>query len=141
MNKTTVLFLCTHNSCRSQMAEGLCQSLKNSTIRAYSAGTETREVDALAIQVMSEANIDISEQYSKTIDEYKDIKFDYIFTLCKSAKKKCPFFPSENLIHVGFSDPSAVDKSSLTHDEIIDRYRYVRDEITCFIENIEDFFI
>ena len=121
------------------MAEGLCRELKSSTIDAYSAGTETREIDPHVFEVMKEVGIDISDQYSKTFEDYQNINFDYVFTLCKSAKKNCIYFPSEFLLHVGFSDPSAVDSSNLSGDEINANYRKVRDEISSFIENIEDY--
>ena len=141
MKKTTVLFLCTHNSCRSQMAEGWCHELNSSKIDAYSAGTETRDVDKNAVRVMKESGVDISSHYSKIVDEYNEIHFDYVFTLCSSAKRNCPFFASENLIHVGFRDPSAIDRSELTDEAVMENYRDVRDEIRYFITNIGDYFL
>jgi len=109
MSKKTVLFICTHNSARSQMAEGLTNNLYKDKLRASSAGTEQTKVKKFAVEAMKEIDIDISNQYSKTIDKFKNRRFDYVVTVCNNAKKNCPFFPgAKKYFHAPFKDPSNV---------------------------------
>ena len=106
MKKLKVLFLCTGNSCRSQMAEGLARHLKSDQIDAYSAGIETHGLNPYAVKVMAEIGIDISGQYSKLLDDVMNIDFDYVITVCGHASDNCPHFPGKaKVIHVGFDDP------------------------------------
>lgn len=122
-----VLFLCTHNSCRSQMAEGLVNHDLGDRFQAFSAGTEATRVNPLAAKVMAELGIDISRHRSKTIDEFDGQPFDYVITLCGDAKEKCPlFFGGVERVHIGFDDPSRLKGSE---DEVLPEYRRVRDEI------------
>jgi arsenate reductase (thioredoxin) len=122
-----VLFLCTHNSARSQMAEGLLRHLAPQRFEVHSAGTEATEVRPLAIKTMSEMDIDISGQYSKTMDEYLGQQFDYVITVCDRANESCPIFPGDpERIHWSFRDPSAAEGSD---EDQLKVYRQVRDEI------------
>ncbi|MCM2356726.1 MAG: arsenate reductase ArsC [Geobacteraceae bacterium] len=125
--KKKVLFLCTHNSCRSQMAEGIVNHYLGDRLQAFSAGTEATSVNPRAIAVMQEIGIDISGHRSKTLDEFKEESFDYVITLCGDAKEKCPlFFGGVERMHLGFHDPSG---ASGTDQEIMAEFRRVRDEI------------
>ncbi|MHC4525191.1 MAG: arsenate reductase ArsC, partial [Planctomycetota bacterium] len=104
--KLNILFLCTGNSCRSQMAEGWCRHLKGDVIEPYSAGIETHGLNPNAVQVMAEAGVDISGHKSQHIDEFKDIQLDYVITVCGHANEHCPIFPGRTkVIYVGFDDP------------------------------------
>lgn len=131
-----VLFLCTGNSCRSQMAEGWTRHLKGQLIEAYSAGIEKHGLDPLAIKVMAEAKVDIRLQYSKLVGELPTQEFDYVVTMCDQARETCPYFPGRaKIVHVGFDDPprlaqGATRKAALAH------YRRVRDEIRAFVETL-----
>ena len=139
--KLKILFLCTGNSCRSQMAEGWAKYLKVDRIDAYSAGAAPRGLDARAVEVMAEAGVDISSQRSKRIDELKDITFDCVITLCVSdlANESCPVFPgSTRDIHIGFDDPPRLAKQAKTEEEVLNCYRRVRDEIKNFISGLPD---
>jgi len=134
-SKTRVLFLCTGNSCRSQMAEGWARHLKSDIIDAYSAGTEPHPVDPLASRVMAEAGVDISTQRSKSVDELPAVDFDYVVTLCDGAKEACPYFPARvRVVHRGFDDPPKLAAGARTEDEALAHYRRVRDEIRAFVE-------
>jgi len=134
-SKTRVLFLCTGNSCRSQMAEGWARHLKSDIIDAYSAGTEPHPVDPRAIRVMAEAGVDISTQRSKSVDELPAVDFDYVVTLCDGAKEACPYFPARvRVVHRGFDDPPKLAAGARTEDEALAHYRRVRDEIRAFVE-------
>ena len=125
--KKRVIFLCTHNSCRSQMAEGLVNHFLGDRFEAFSAGTEATRVNLLATRVMAELGIDITHHYSKTMDAFADQPFDYVITLCGDANEKCPlFFGGVKRIHMGFEDPSRLPGSE---DEVLPEYRRVRDEI------------
>ena len=124
--KKTVLFLCTHNSCRSQIAEGLLNTFYSNNYKAYSAGVEKTKVNPYASEVMKELGIDLSKHYSKTVDEFKDENFDYVVTVCNTAKETCPFFPGNKIIHKSFEDPSKVDGSI---EDILNSFRKTRDEI------------
>jgi arsenate reductase len=125
--KKKALFLCTHNSCRSQMAEGIVNRFLGDRLVAYSAGTETTTVNERAIEVLKEIGIDISGHHSKTLDEFVGESFDYVITLCGDANEKCPlFFGRVERLHLGFPDPSRAKGSD---EEIMAEFRRVRDEI------------
>ena len=141
MDKLKILFLCTGNSCRSQMAEGWAKALKNDVVEAYSAGIETHGLNPYAIKVMAEAGVDISGQKSQHLDEFDDIDFDYVFTVCGNANENCPVFTRKTkIIHVGFDDPPSLAKDIDNEEDKLNCYRRVRDEIRKFIEKITDFF-
>jgi len=132
--KKRVLFLCTHNSCRSQMAEGLVNHYLGDRFQAYSAGTEATRVNPLASQVLSELGIDISGHHSKTLDKFSSQHFDYVITLCDSANEQCPlFFGGVQRIHIGFDDPSRL---SGTPEQVLPEFRRVRDKI---LQKITDY--
>lgn len=125
--KKRVLFLCNHNSCRSQMAEGLINHYLSDQFEAFSAGTESTRVNPLAMQVLAELGIDISHHSSKTIDQFAGQQFDFVITLCDSANEQCPlFFGGVQRMHIGFDDPSRLPG---TADEVLPEFRRVRDEI------------
>jgi len=132
MKKKKVLFICKHNSARSQMAEGLLRTFYGEHYEAYSAGTEPTEVHPLAIKVMSELGIDISSHYAKAIDEFKGITFDYVVSVCDLIKESCPFFPNEGIhYHKDFKDPASVEGD---YETKINAFRSTRDEIKKFID-------
>ena len=125
-----ILVLCTGNSCRSQIAEGYLRYFANNKAEIYSAGIETHGVNPKAIETMAEDNIDISKHTSNNIDEYADIKFDYVITVCDNAKENCPFFPSQaKRFHYNFPDPA---KATGTEEEIKQEFRKVRDMIKTY---------
>jgi arsenate reductase len=138
MERLRILFLCTGNSCRSQMAEGWARHLKGDVIEAHSAGIETHGLNPLAVKVMAEAGVDISGHRSKHADEFKDVAFDYTITVCGHANETCPTWLGKKakVIHVGFDDPPALAKSAKTEAEALDHYRRVRDEIKAFVEGL-----
>ncbi|OPL13923.1 MAG: arsenate reductase [delta proteobacterium MLS_D] len=137
--KTEILFLCTGNSCRSQMAEGWARHLKPNEIEAYSAGIEKRGLDPLAVKVMAEAGVNISSQQSKIIDDLPKQNFDWVITLCDHANESCPFFPGgTQKMHAGFDDPPTLAKEASTGEEALGHYRRVRDEIRAFIERLPE---
>lgn len=126
-----ILFLCTHNSCRSQMAEALANHYLADRCQAFSAGTEATRVNPLASRVLSELGIDISHQHSKTLDEFQGQEFDHVVTLCGDANETCPLFiGGVERIHHGFDDPSRLQGSE---DEVLPEFRRVRDEIRNWI--------
>lgn len=122
----TILFICTHNSARSQMAEAFLNTLYSDHYQASSAGTEPSQVNPYVIKVMADVDIDISHNRSKSIQEFQGMTFDYVVTVCDSAKETCPFFPGRKIIHKGFEDPSSITG---TRDEILTKVREIRDEI------------
>ncbi len=134
--RKNVLVLCTGNSCRSQIAEGYLKHFAGLKANVYSAGIETHGVNPRAIEIMKEDGIDISGNTSNNINEYKDIDFDLIITVCDNAKESCPYFPSEAIkIHHNFTDPA---KATGTDKEIMDVFRHVRNEIKGFSEKIAE---
>ena len=134
-----VLFLCTGNSCRSQMAEGWARHLRSGEIEAYSAGTEPHGLNAKAVQVMAEAGVDISGHASKHVSELASVPFDYVVTVCGDANERCPVFTGKTkVVHVGFDDPPRLAKSSTTEEESLGHYRRVRDEIRTFVERLPE---
>lgn len=131
------MFLCTGNSCRSQMAEGWVRQLKSDVLEARSAGIEKRGLDARAVRVMAEAGVDISGQFSKTIEELNDLRFDFVVTVCDHARESCPLFPGPTtLMHAGFEDPPALAEEAETEEEKLEHYRRVRDQIRAFVESL-----
>ena len=130
MEKLKILFLCTGNSCRSQMAEGWARKLKGGTIDPYSAGVDPHGMNPLAVRVMREAGVDISRHRSKHVNELKDLTFDYVVSVCGHANETCPTFPAATRrIHVGFDDPPQLAKDAKTQEEALRHYRRVRDQI------------
>ncbi|WP_118974745.1 arsenate reductase ArsC [Taibaiella koreensis] len=127
-----ILVLCTGNSCRSQMAEGYLRHFAEERWDVYSAGVETHGVNPMAIEIMREDGIDISHHTSNNIDEYRNIAFDFVITVCDHAKEQCPFFPSRaKRFHYNFPDPA---KASGTEEEIQQQFRSVRDQIKDFCQ-------
>jgi len=137
--KLKVLFLCTGNSCRSQMGEGWARELKADVIEVYSAGIETHGLNPNAVKVMAESGVDISGHRSKHIDELKDVEFDYVITVCGHANEHCPVFTGKTkVVHVGFDDPPKLAELATSEDEALDCYRRVRDEIKSLVEKLPD---
>lgn len=135
----TVLFLCTGNSCRSQLAEGWARELKRGAIEPYSAGLEPGKLDPRAVQAMAEAGVDISGQCSKHLDELRDVAFDYVVTVCDDTHANCPLFPGGTpVIHRGFDDPPQLAADAADEEEALSHYRRVRDEIRAFIEELPE---
>ena len=138
--KLKVLFLCTGNSCRSQMAEGWARQLRGDLLDAYSAGVQPHGMNARAVQVMSEAGVDIAGQHSKHVDELKNVPFDYVITVCDQAHEACPIFPGRTkVLHVGFDDPPRLAQNAASEEEALSHYCRVRDEIRTFIENLDQY--
>lgn len=139
MNKLKILFLCTGNSCRSQMAEGWAHALKSDVIEAYSAGIETHGLNPNAVKVMAEAGVDISGQKSKNVANLLNIPFDIVITVCGHANEHCPLFPGKaKVVHVGFDDPPKLAEQVKDKEEKLNFYRRVRDEIKAFIETLPE---
>jgi arsenate reductase len=136
-SKLKVLFLCTGNSCRSQMAEGWARHLKGDVIDAYSAGVETHGMNPNAVRVMAEAGVDLSGQRSKHVDELKGVPLDYVVTVCGHAHESCPTLPGgAKVVHVPFDDPPKLAKSAASEEEALSHYRRVRDQIRAFVETL-----
>ena len=139
MAKLKILFLCTGNSCRSQMAEGWTRHLKDDEIEAYSAGIETHGLNPHAVAVMQETGVDISRQKSELVNAYKDIIFDYVVTVCGHAHESCPFFPGKaKIMHVGFDDPPKMAAALTDPEEQLNCYRKVRDEIKAYVQTLPE---
>jgi len=137
MSRRKILFLCTGNSCRSQMAEGWCRHLKSELFDAFSAGIETHGLNPNAVRVMAEAGVDISGHKSQHVDELSNIHFDVVVTVCGHAHEHCPLFPNaDRVVHVGFDDPPALAKNAASAMEALGHYRRVRDEIGDFIAEL-----
>lgn len=135
--KLKVLFLCTGNSCRSQMAEGFTRHLKGAAIEAYSAGIETHGLNPNAVKVMAEVGVDISQHRSEKVDAFLDRQLDYVVTVCGHAHETCPLFPgSAKVVHAGFDDPPKLAAGASSEQEALDHYRRVRDDIKAFIEQM-----
>ena len=136
MTKANVLFLCTGNSCRSQMAEGWARHFHGDTIEAFSAGIEAHGMNSNAMQVMKEAGVDISSQSSKLASSLAGVPLDLVITVCGHADENCPaFLTKAKLVHVGFDDPPKLAKEVAGEEEALDQYRRVRDEIRDFVRN------
>ena len=134
-----ILFLCTGNSCRSQMAEGFGKALLGDRFNVFSAGTKKHGLNSRAIQVMQEVGIDISNHKSNTTEELPDSHMDYVFTVCSDAHENCPIFPGGKIIHVGFDDPPKLTKEMTDEEKILNIYRRVRDEINEVVNNLETY--
>lgn len=134
----SILFLCTGNSCRSQMAEGLARDLWGREFHIYSAGTQKHGMNPRAIKVMGEIGIDISSHYSKTLEEIKDTHFDYVVTVCGHAHETCPVLPGSKIIHMGFEDPPFLTKGWKDEEKILTVYRRVRDEIADSLKTLPE---
>lgn len=134
----SVLFLCTGNSCRSQMAEAWGRHLHPSAFDFYSAGTSSHGLNPYAVKVMQEVGIDISKNRSKTTSELPKIQMDYVVTVCSDANENCPYFPGTKIVHHGFDDPPRLAVNLAEEEEILPLYRRVRDEIKIFVENLEE---
>jgi arsenate reductase len=134
MANPNVLFLCTGNSCRSQMAEGWTRHLLGDKVEAYSAGIEAHGMNPNAMQVMKEAGVDISGQSSKLADSLSDVPLDLVITVCGHDDENCPaFLTKAKVVHVGFDDPPKLAKEDATEEEALNHYRRVRDEIREFV--------
>jgi arsenate reductase len=134
-----ILFLCTGNSCRSQMAEGWVRRLKGVVLQPYSAGIEARGLNPHAVTVMGEAGVDISNQKSKTVEQLGEKQFDMVVTVCDDAQENCPVLPgTARKIHVPFDDPPRLARSAATEEEALAHYRRVRDEIRAFVERLPE---
>jgi len=137
--KLNVLFLCTGNACRSQMAEGWARHLKGDRLEPYSAGVEVHGLDERAVRVMAEAGVDISGHRSKHVDELAHVAFDYVVTVCGHAHEVCPVFPGRTtVVHVGFDDPPRLAEGAASEDEALGHYRRVRDEIRAYVETLPE---
>jgi arsenate reductase len=137
MAKLKVLFLCTGNACRSQMAEGWTRYLHGGRIDAYSAGVAPHGLDPRAVRVMREAGVDIAHQRSKHVSELDDVDLDYVVTVCDHANEACPMFPGRvKRLHVGFDDPPKLARGAANEDQALGHYRRVRDEIRAFVERL-----
>jgi len=136
-DRVRVLFLCTGNSCRSQMAEGLCRELRGDVVEASSAGIETHGLNPHAVRVMGEIGIDISGHESKAVTGLGGRTFDYVVTVCGRANETCPVFPGKTtVVHRGFDDPPALAKTAATEEEALGHYRRIRDEIREFVRTL-----
>jgi arsenate reductase len=139
MNKQKILFLCTGNSCRSQMAEGFTNRLRRDDFEAVSGGVAPKPIDPLTIQAMAEAGVDISGQVAKDVDQFMGQFFDWIVTLCDNARENCPFFPGQaQRVHRGFDDPAYLARQAADGEEALAIYRRVRDEIRTMVLGLPD---
>ena len=135
--KLKVLFLCTGNSCRSQMAEGWARFLRSDSIEPYSAGISAHGLNPHAVAVMAEAGVDISAQRSKVISELESVEMDCVVTVCAHAHESCPVYRGRaRVLHVGFDDPPRLAKTAASPEEALGHYRRVRDEIRAFVETL-----
>jgi arsenate reductase (thioredoxin) len=136
--RPSVLFLCTGNSCRSQMAEGWAKHLRADRIEAYSAGTGPHGLNPLAVKAMAEAGVDITGHTSKRPEDL-GIEFDFVVTVCDAASEACPVFPAKTrIVHTGFEDPPKLAAHAATEEEAMHHYRRVRDEIRAYIETLPE---
>lgn len=145
VEKQKLLFLCTGNSCRSQMAEGWTRALKGKSIEVYSAGVEVHGLNPVAVAVMAEVGIDISGQTSKHLDSLRHLQFDVVITVCDHARESCPFFPgAKKMLHVGFADPPLLAKEVAAaggdEEAQLDCYCQVRDQIRAMVETLPERF-
>ncbi len=137
--KLSILYLCTGNSCRSQMAEAWTVHLKGDIFDAYSAGVNPGKIDQLAVEVMAEQGIDISGNESKGIEDFGRQDFDYVVTVCDNANETCPFFPAKTKrIHKSFDDPPKLAENEKDREKKLSLYRRVRDEIRSFVETLPE---
>lgn len=137
--KLKVLFLCTGNACRSQMAEGFARHLKGDAMMAQSAGIEVHGLNPLAVKVMAEVGIDISAYRSKQVDAFTDMNLDYVITVCGHAHETCPRFSGKaKVVHVGFDDPPTLAANATSEEDALVHYRRVRDEIKAFVDQLPE---
>ncbi len=141
--KLKILFLCTGNSCRSQMAEGWTRALRGDIIEVYSAGVETHGLNPDAVAVMAEAGVDISQHKSNHIDEFSGVDLDFVITVCGHAHESCPYFPATcQVIHVGFDDPpkmaARLAEQGADKEAQLDCFRKVREDIRVFVEKLPE---
>ncbi len=137
--KMKLLFLCTGNSCRSQMAEGWARHLKGDVIEPYSAGTRKHGLNPHAVAVMAEAGVDISGHTSKTLDEIRGVPLDVVVTVCGHAHETCPVFPGHaKVIHHGFDDPPKLAATETDPEKALEHYRRVRDEVRAYVETLPE---
>lgn len=137
--KMKVLFLCTGNSCRSQMAEGWARHLKGDELEPYSAGIETHGLNPRAVKVMAEAGVDITGHHSKLLGDLSPVDLDVVVTVCGHAHETCPVFPgSTRVVHHGFGDPPKLAQGAKTEEEALVHYRRVRDEIKAYVETLPE---
>jgi arsenate reductase len=135
--KLKILFLCTGNSCRSQMGEAWTRSLKGDVIAPYSAGVKPHPVDPRAVRAMAEVGLDISGSKSKSPEDLADVEFDHVITVCDHAHQTCPVFHAKTrVVHVGFDDPPRLAEDARDEEEAMGHYRRVRDEIKAFVETL-----
>lgn len=138
-DKTRILFLCTGNSCRSQMAEAWTNRFKGDHFEAYSAGVQPKRIDPRAVKAMAEAGVDISGHKAKDVHALGNMEFDYVITLCDNARESCPYFPAKTkLIHKGFEDPLKLAETARNEEEAMAHYRRIRDEIKAFVESLPE---
>ena len=134
-----VLFLCTGNSCRSQMAEGFARAAAPAGIEIYSAGVEAHGLNPRAVAVMAEAGVDISDQPSRALADLPDLDFDVVVTVCDNARESCPVFPGRaRVVHHGFDDPPHLARDAASEEEALRHYRRVRDEIRAFVADLPE---
>ncbi len=139
-NKPRVLFLCTGNSCRSQMAEAWTRQVWGDTFEVFSAGVAPNRMDPRTVRVMEEVGIPMEGYRPKHVDELKGITFDYVVTVCDHARETCPYFPgAHKILHQGFEDPPVLAQEAKTEEEALDHYRRIRDEIREFVSNLPEF--
>ncbi len=137
--KTAILFLCTGNSCRSQMAEGWARELHGDRYEVYSAGIEAHGLNPNAVQVMKEAGVDISQQQSQRLEELADVKLEVVITVCGHADKNCPALPGDTLkLHAPFDDPPALARNTASKEAGLEHYRRVRDEIRDYVKRLPE---
>ncbi len=140
MEKRKILFFCVHNACRSQIAEGWAKLMHSDWLDIYSAGITPTRVDPRVVEVMKEVGVDISSQYSKSIEDLSSIDFDYVIALCDTSKGACPVISAKVLYaHVPFDDPPLLSKDAKTEEEALKHYRRVRDEIKEFVAGLRKF--
>ncbi len=136
-DRLKILFLCTGNSCRSQMAEGWARALKSDVLDAWSAGVQTHGLNPRAVQVMAEAGVDISGHSSELVDDLLPVGFDVVVTVCDNARESCPVFPGRaRVVHRPFDDPPRLARGAATEEEALAHYRRVRDEIRDFVAGL-----
>lgn len=139
LSKLKVLYLCTGNSCRSQMAEGWTRHLRGDVVETWSAGTVPKSLDPRAVKAMREVGVDISEQRSKSVGELLDLDVDYVVTVCDGAHESCPAFPGKaRIVHRGFEDPPKLAELAVSEEEALHHYRKVRDQIREFVERLPE---
>ena len=137
--RSRILFLCTGNSCRSQMAEGWARALKPGSLEPYSAGIEANGLNPLAVRVMAEVGVDISAQRSKLVSELLHVPFDLVVTVCDNAAQRCPVFPGKvRRVHAPFDDPPRLAQTARTEEEVLGHYRRVRDEIRSYVQGLPE---